>query len=175
MRSRLTITAALLAAVLPLGVVTGAGASAAKGFAKCAPGKVLAHHKYKTSAGPFLVEATMKSDFDFFVCTVSPKLKTTKQNGVNVAQFNDGLTFKQDSLGHVFYNLQPGQISGVGVVIFDAKNAIQRGIYVDATVIQHRHRPFAILQRHNDCDPDCASGHITKQKLQWNPKHQDYR
>jgi hypothetical protein len=174
MKARTVILAGMLAAVLPV-AATPVTAATGHHVTKCAKGRVTAHKSYKTSAGKFLVEATQKNEFEFFVCTISPTFKTTTQEGVNLPAFGDGSTFKQDSLGHVFYQLQPGQVSGVGVVVFDGKKAHQLGIYAQAEVIKHKHKPFAILVRDNDCNPDCASGHVTKSKLHWNAKHQDYR
>lgn len=175
MKSRRIILAGVLAAILPIVALAPAIAAPRSPLAKCAPGRVMVHKTYATSHGTFLVEATEVNEFEFSVCSISPSYHATKQQGTNLAQFGDGTTFKTDSLGHVFYNLYPGQVKGVGVIVFIARHAKQLGIYDGGQVVQHKHAPFAIRRSINNCRPSCAAGHVTHKMLTWHPKTQDYR
>jgi hypothetical protein len=166
------LTALGLAASL---VASPALAANAGKLVACAPGAIKAHKIVATPHGRFLIEATESNEFDWNVCVVSPTFRTHRQNGVDLVRFGNGKYFRTDSLGHVFYNLNPGQISGVGVLVFRGTTARQLGIYAGGKVLVRAHAPLAIRVAHNDCNPDCATGHITYRTLTWHPATQNYR
>lgn len=173
MRSR-WIGSLCVAMLLPGSLLAGP-ASARTHPLKCSPGKVKARQIEHTAGGRFLVEATERNEFEFFVCVVGPNFRTSRQKGVDLRPFKSGRFFKTDPLGHVFYKLDPGQVPGVGVVVFNRIHEQQLGIYANATIIKPKDdAPYAIRVGHNDCNPDCASGRTTYKTLRWNTSTRRY-
>jgi hypothetical protein len=142
----------------------------------CAPGVLKAHRVVTTSHGRFLIEATESMEFDWHVCVISPSFGVTRQAGGDLARFHNGNYFVTDRLGHVFYNLYPGQVrTGVGVIVFHGSQARQLGIYKGGKVVMRANAPYAIKVATNDCNPNCAHGHITYRTLTWHATTGSYR
>lgn len=168
------IVIALIAAVLPVVGIAPVVAAPGHPFAKCAPGKIKVHRAVTTKSGTFFIEVTEAREFEDFVCVITPTFRYSSQEGITFARFPDHSAFKTDSLGHIFYNLYPGQEKGVGVIVFDGKQVTQLGIYDNGRVVQHARAPFAIRETINSCRPTCASGHVTHKLLTWHPATKKY-
>jgi len=93
--------------------------------------------------------------------------------GAFIDQFPDGSYFKADSLGHVFLQIGPGNISGVTVVVPAGKRTRVLGPIAGGAVDAGAN-PFRITVTSNDCTPNCAKGHLTTKLIRWHPAQGDY-
>ena len=94
--------------------------------------------------------------------------------GVYATPFADGTYLATDSLGHVFTQIYPGNISGVTVVLPDGNQTRLLGPFVGSVVVEDT-TPFGINHTERECTPSCAEGRSTTRLLQWVARLGDYR
>lgn len=94
--------------------------------------------------------------------------------GVGVDRFPDGSEFKTDSLGHVFVGIQPGQITGITVIIPAGTHTRVLGPFAGGRT-EPAPGAFVIHVVENDCTPHCSDGHTTQRNLHWMSNTGDYR
>lgn len=94
--------------------------------------------------------------------------------GVGVDRFHDGSDFKTDSLGHLFVRIQPGQITGVTVIIPDGTYTRVLGPFAGGST-EPAPGAFVIHVVKNDCIPHCSDGHTTQRNLHWMTNTGDFQ
>src|SRR4051794_4735233 len=69
-----SMKAIILITALLVGLTPALAPASATSLAKCAPGKIRAHHRYHTQHGTFLVEITKKNANLYYGCVLTPSL-----------------------------------------------------------------------------------------------------
>ncbi|HEY5335472.1 MAG TPA: hypothetical protein VIJ71_05560 [Mycobacteriales bacterium] len=94
------------------------------------------------------------------------------QSGEGLEPFPDGAYLAVDGLGHVFANIDPGNVTGVLVLVSGRDTVKMLGIYqgsVDQTTSD-----FALTIAQRLCDPNCAEGGSLHFRAVWDAATDTY-
>jgi hypothetical protein len=135
-----------------------------------------------TSQGT-VIRVVSRNQFSYDVCFVLPgglSLHVAppaglRSAGASVGTFPGGGYFATDSLGHVFINLNPGNISGVLVIVPQGSHPpLVFGPVPGASVAGAAGSPFTLTVSNDACNPNCASGSTSYHTLVWDGSANTY-